>query len=269
MIGRDRALTRKCSAGLVWGDRPLAGELPSSVVRGYRTLARELPPSLVWGYGTLTWELAAPVVRRYRSLIRKNSWRLVRGNGPLSWELSSCLIWRDGPGEVTGSGIGGYPCGSSSSILVMELGLLITFTCFGQFSLFDPFAFATFFLATGSILFFAFAMLVLLMLPIEKSTPRQLGTRRWPTILAHGHALMYRVARIVGSPENEALSIIDQSLKCSRSIVGSWADLVGWDRICGKDLCGFSWNPLDSAHNASRGLIAVCKMDRWAKTATT
>ena len=70
-------------------------------------------------------------------------------------------------------------------------------------------------------------------------------------------------ARIVGIPENERhrLSVIDQSMKCSRSIAGSWTDRVGWDRVGRKDLCGFSWNPLDPTHDATWGLVAVHAVD--------
>lgn len=149
VVRRNGALTGQGSAGMVWRDRSLTWELSSPVV---------------WGHRSLPWELTTSVVRRNWPLAREGTSTLVRGDRPLSRELPPSMVWRDGPlGEGTRGRIWRHP---SNSRLVLILGLPITFTSLAKFSLLDPFTFVTFPLATGGLLLIAFAMFVLLTLPI-------------------------------------------------------------------------------------------------------
>lgn len=211
VIRGNGPLTRQCSARLVWRNGPLAGKLTSSVV---------------WGDGSLTWELATSVVRRNWALAGKGSSTLVRGNGLLSWELPSCLIWRDGPWEVTRGRIWRHPSGSRSVLIRLVLGLSVTLAGFEKLPLFYPFTFATLLLAAGGVLLFAFAtMLLLLALPIKSHRVNITTSRRK---MMTDHSRSRSRSRVRSDPvgfqdcwNSWKQGVIDQPMKCSRSIVGS------------------------------------------------
>ena len=154
MVRGNGTLAGQCFTGMVWGNRSLAGELPSSVA---------------WRHRSLAWELATYVAR----LARKCPSGLVRGSGPSSLSAFSLMRW-DGVWESTRSGMWRHPSSSNPSSVwvllvrtLLVLGLFVAFMGFKKLSVFSLLRFAMFLLATGGVLSFAFAMLVLLALPIE------------------------------------------------------------------------------------------------------